>query len=136
MKWITRGMLLWCLVLTACAASKPNFGDEFERSVKAYNRLLRWREIESAGVTYIDPERQDQFQKQAESLKKRGITITDYRIISTRYLPEKQTGNALTEFDYYILPSSRIKTITYPQEWFYRENTKSWKLTSGLELFE
>jgi hypothetical protein len=136
MRMLTRGILLFsCLMLTACA-SRPDLSGEFDRSVKAYNRMLRWHEIENAGMTYIDPDQREQFLKQAETLKKRGLSVTDFRILSSRYIPERKAGDAVTEFDYYILPSNRIKTISYRQEWVYQENIKSWKLKSGLPLFE
>ena len=138
MKWVRRGMLLFCcLALSACAAQRQiNMGYDFDRSVKEFNRMLRWREIETAGMTYMDQEHRDEFLKQAEKLKKRGISITDFRIISKQYFPEQKTGDVIAEFDYYILPSNRIKTISYRQEWLYQESTKSWKLKNGLEPFE
>jgi hypothetical protein len=123
-------------MLTACATTKTELTDGFEQSVKAYNRLLRWHEMESAGITYIDPEIRDEYLKQAETLKKRGLSVTDYRILSSRYLPEKKAGDVMTEFDYYILPSNRVKTISYRQDWIFLENSKSWKLKSGLPAFE
>ena len=126
-----------CLTLAACATAKQTGVSEgFDRSVKAYNRMLRWHEIEKAGMTYIVPELQEEYLKQAETLKKRGLSVTDFRILSTKYLPEKQSGDAIAEFDYYILPSNRIKTAPYRQEWIYREDIKSWKLKSGLPAFE
>ena len=123
------------MTLTGCA-TQTGLIEEFDRSVKAYNRLLRWHEIESAGMTYIDPDLREEFLKRADILKKRGLSVTDFRILSTTYLPEKRSGDVVAEFDYYILPSNRVKTISYHQEWVYQENTKSWKLKSGLPLFE
>ena len=127
-----------CIVLMTLTGCATQIGliEEFDRSVKAYNRLLRWHEIESAGMTYIDPDLREEFLKRADILKKRGLSVTDFRILSTTYLPEKRSGDVVAEFDYYILPSNRVKTISYRQEWVYRENTKSWKLKSGLPLFE
>jgi hypothetical protein len=124
-----------CLLLAACA-TRPGLSEELDRSVKAYNRMLRWHEIESAVVTYTDPERQEECLKQADVLRKRGLSVTDFRILSTRYLPESQTGDAVAEFDYFILPSNRVKTLSSHQEWVYRENSKSWKINSGLPPFE
>jgi hypothetical protein len=124
-----------CLALTACA-THTGLSEEFDRNMKAYNRMLRWHEIENAVMTYSDSEQREESLKQAETLKKRGLSVTDYRILSSQYLPEKKTGDVIAEFDYYILPSIRVKTITYRQEWVYLENIKSWKLKSGLPSFE
>ncbi len=124
-----------CLMLAACA-TQTSLSEEFDRSVKAYNRMLRWHEIESAGMTYIDPELREEYLKQAESLKKRGLSFTDFRILSARYVPAKKAGDAVAEFDYYLLPSNRVKTISYRQAWVYTESDKKWKLMSGLPDFE
>ena len=87
-------------------------------------------------MTYIDPEQREENLKQAETLKKRGLSVTDFRILSSTYLPEKKSGDVVAEFDYYVLPSIRVKTISYRQEWVYLESIKSWKLKSGLPDFE
>ncbi len=137
MKLMIRGMLLFStLVLTACAIIQPSMSEEFDRSVKAYNKMLRWHEIENAGATYIDEELQEDFVKQAGTLKKRGLSVTDFRILSSKLLPEKKSGDVITEFDYYILPSNKIKTISYRQNWVYLEKAKTWKLKTGLPFFE
>ncbi|MDD2734545.1 MAG: hypothetical protein PHF56_11440 [Desulfuromonadaceae bacterium] len=137
-RWLTNGMvLLLCLMLTACAAAtQAGLSEEFDRSVKSYNRMLRWHEIENAGMTYIDPGLLDQYLKQAESLKKRGITVADYRILTSKYLPDNKSGDVNAEFDYYIMPSNKVKTISYRQDWVYRESTKSWILLTGLPVFK
>jgi hypothetical protein len=138
MRWLAHGIMLFSsLMLSACSgANLAGVGEEFDRSVKSYNRMLRWQEIENAGMTYIDPELRDQYLKQAKSLKKRGLTVADYRIVSSKYLPENNSGDAIAEFDYYILPSNRVKTVSYRQEWAYRESIKSWILKTGLPVFE
>ena len=137
---VSIGMLLvWGLLASSCATMRnKNIREECEKSIKGYNRMLRWQELESAGMVYIEQEQRDEFFKAAESLRKRGVTITDYRIRTMECLPEKGTAEVLAEFDYYILPSNRIKTKTYKQSWDYRQigEQKFWKLKSGLPLFE
>ena len=98
--------------------------------------MLRWQEVENAGMTYIEPEQRDEFMKGAESLKRRGVTLTDFRILTFECLPERKSGDVVAEFDYYILPSNRIKSVTYRQKWVYEDDLDSWKLKSGLPAFE
>jgi len=137
-RWLEKGIvLLSCIMLTACAAaSQAGLCEEFDRSVKSYNRMIRWHEIENAGMTYIEPELRDRYMNQAESLKKRGLTVADFRIVTSTCLPERRVGDVVAEFDYYMMPSSKIKTVSYRQEWAYRENIKSWILKTGLPVFE
>ena len=138
MKFLRSGLiLLCCLVMAGCATQKV-VREEFEKSMKGYNKMLRWHEIENAGMLYLAPEQLDAFMNSAEEIRKKGITITDYRILTWECLPEKNSATVLTEYDYYIMPSNRIKKLTYKQEWDYREisDRKSWKLKSGLPAFE
>jgi len=131
-------ILLCCLMAAACSAPNSTIQENFEKSMKSYNKMLRWHQIESAGTTFLTPERRDEFIKAAADIKKREVTITDFRILTTDCLPDKGTGEVVTEFDYYILPSNRIKTLSYRQEWVYRDfdGHKSWKVKNGLPVFE
>ncbi|HIJ97008.1 MAG TPA: hypothetical protein HPP94_14990 [Desulfuromonadales bacterium] len=136
MGWLKRvAALILCLIMTACS-TQDGIRDQFEKSLRAYNRMLRWQEVESAGMTYIDPVQRDKFMQAAESLKKRGVTMTDFRILSFECRVESKAGDAVTEFDYYILPSNRVKSVTYRQKWIYKEDQALWRLTSGLPAFE
>lgn len=137
-RWLTNmTVLLACLMLTACAAAtQANLSEEFDTSVKAFNRMLRWHDIENAGMTYIDPALRVRYLQQAESLKKRGLSVADFRIVTSQYLPENKSGAVLAEFDYFMMPSNILKTISYRQEWAYQENIKSWILKTGLPVFE
>ena len=143
MKQLYRYVLMFVvLMLCSCAlalqAKHSGIREDFEKSIKGYNKLLRWRDIEGAGMTYLDPELRDAFLKSAEDIKKRGVTITDYRILTSECLPEKKTGEVVVEFDYYALPSNRIKTLTYRQKWSYldTEEKKGWQLKTGLPPFD
>jgi len=135
-------MILVCLMLCSCAyalqAKHANIREEFEKSAKDYNKLLRWRDVEGAGMIYIDPELREAFMTTAEDFKKRGVTITDYRILTSECIPEKKSAEVVAEFDYYALPSNRIKTLTYRQKWIYldTEEKKGWQLKSGLPPFD
>lgn len=135
-------MIFVVLMLCSCSyvlqAKHANMREEFDRSSKDYNKLLRWREVENAGMIYMDPELRDAFMKSAGEIKKRGVTITDYRILTSECLPEKKTADMLVEFDYFTLPSNRIKTLTYRQNWVYldTEQKKGWQLKSGLPPFD
>jgi len=135
-------MVIVLMMLCSCAyalqAKHANIREEFDQSMKSFNKMLRWRDVESAGMVYLDPELREAFLKTAEEIKKRGVTITDYRILTSECLPEKGTAEVVADFDYYALPSNRIKTLTYRQKWTYldSEEKKGWQLKSSLPLFE
>jgi hypothetical protein len=136
-------LLLAGLTLGGCSAfdfiAKPGIRSEFDKNVKDYNRMLRWQEMETAGILYMNPSALDEFMTDVEAIKKREVSITDYRIITTDYNIEKEAAEVRVEFDYYVLPSNRIKKLIYKQEWVYSEfngSLKSWKLKSRLPAFE
>jgi len=131
-------LTLLCGFMLAACTTNTAIREDFDKSFKAYNRMLRWQEVEQAGMRYMEPEQRDAFMTVAEQLKKRKVTITDYRILTTECLPEAGSGDVSTEFDYFILPSNRIKTLTYRQKWVYREigGEKGWRVKSPLPAFE
>ena len=108
-------MIFVILMLCSCAyalqAKHANIRAEFDQSMKGYNKMLRWREVENAGMAYMDPELRDAFMK---------------------------TADVVADFDYYTLPSNRIKTLTYRQNWKYldTEEKKGWQLKTGLPPFD
>jgi len=112
-----------------CASGRAGSREEFEKNMKGYNRMLRWHEVENAGMVFLEPELREAFMKSAAALKRRGVTITDYRILTSECLPEKGSAEVIAEFDYYVIPSNRVKTLTYRQLWSYREegDQKGWR---------
>lgn len=129
-------VVLSCLATVACA-NHSGMREQFEKSVKDYNRLLRWHEIPAAGVHYMVPEQRKAFMAAAEKINTKDLSITDYRILTMECRTEKESGSAVVEFDYFILPSNRLKTLTYTQEWTYLDSggAKSWKVQSVLPAF-
>lgn len=126
-------ILICCFTLSACVTDMT-VRDQFDKETKNYNRMIRWHELENAVFIYMEAERRENFLNDVAALKKKGVTITDFRILATEYLQEKEIGHLITEFEYYIMPSNKIKTLIDKQEWVYREN--KWKLKSNLPKFE
>jgi hypothetical protein len=139
-------MVVALLMMCACAQigsyteklKMQELNEECEKSIKDYNKLLRWREIEKAGMLFVDRTLLDDYIKKAEKIKKREVTITDFRILTTECLAEKKSAAAVVEFDYYTLPSNRISTLTYRQNWKYvdTEEKKGWLIKTDLPEFE
>jgi len=100
--------------------------------------MIRWQEIAAAGPMYVTQESREQYINDSESIKKRDIIITDFRVTSMEYYEDKNQGKALVEFDYYILPSNLIKTLSDKQEWEYEGIgiEKGWKVKSPLPEFD
>ena len=135
---IIRGLLLLCLMIVSGCAYRMGTCEVHDQSMKAFNRLLRWHEVESAGMAYLESSLRDTFMKSAADMKKRGVVITDYRILTSECLADKRSAEVIAEFDYYVQPSVRVRSISYRQLWIFGDDDekKSWKLKSGLPPFD
>jgi uncharacterized protein YceK len=136
--------VLTSLLLNGCASyQKMNRQEECEKTIKNYNRMIRWQEAEKASIVFVDTKQRLVFDKGAELLRRRGITIADYRILAQECLPDKMKAEATVEFDYFVLPDYRLKTATDRQSWVFREQNPAeadpgtgWKLISPLPDFK
>lgn len=137
-------LLLVPLILGGCAAYKNmNRQEACDKMINDYSRMLRWQEAEKASIVFVDAKKRPDFDKTAEKLRRRGISIADYRILAKECMSNKKKAEATVEFDYYILPDNRLKTLTDHQTWIFREESpaepelaEGWKLTSPLPEFK
>ena len=115
--------------LTACRTLGVTTA-EFEKSSRDYSRMVRWQEFSTANSTYVEQDIRRAFEVKVAAAK--GITLVDYRILTLTCDPEKGEARATVEFDYYRLPSTRVRTVTDVQQWVYRdeEGESGWRLTS------
>lgn len=104
--------------------------------------MVRWMELEKAAISLVDNGQRDSFGKDAEQLRRRGITVVDTRVLAQQCQAERGAAEATLEYDYFALPDNRIKTVTDRQKWIYREEDKmkpeieeGWRLTSPLPAF-
>jgi hypothetical protein len=134
-----RIILLFLALLTSSSCSSiKNFtvADEFEKSSKSYNQMLRWHEWEKAALAFpIGPLRAEYALriKSAEN-----VTVTDFRVKSLECNPVKGEAKVAIDIDYYIPPSVTIKTVEDNQRWAYIDENgqKLWRLTTLLPEFK
>jgi hypothetical protein len=137
-------LLLAPLVLDGCSAYKNmNRQEDCEKVIKDYSKLIRWQEQENASLAFVDKKQQPDFNKAVEKNRRRGLSIADFRILAKQCMSDKKMAKATVEFDYYVLPDNRVKTVTDYQTWIYREENEKepdlgegWKLTSPLPEFK
>jgi len=130
------------LMLCSCAAYRTyNRGETCEKTIKDYSKLVRWLEMERAVIAMVDKEQREAYAKTAETVRRRGITMVDARILAQECRPERGTAEATMEFDYFFMPDNRLKTVTDRQQWVYRETqpdgqVTGWKLISPPPMFK
>ena len=128
-------ILCTILTLTGCTANRA-MQSAFDKSIREYNRMLRWQEFDLACNTYAAEEIRSEC---SSRLAKSGdITIVDTRLIEKHCNPEKREGTATLQLDYYLLPSNRVKTVEYQQSWNYYEELRGtgWWIKTPPPLFQ
>ena len=137
-------LLIAPLLFGGCAAYKTmNRQENCDKVMKDYSRMIRWNEAEKIGMALVGPKQRAAFDKTAESIRRRGVSMVDYRILAKQCMSEQKKAEATVEFDYFILPDNRLKTITDHQTWIFLEENpqdptagEGWKITSSLPEFK
>ncbi len=123
-RWMYAALVL--LVLSACQ-SMTGTGEDLQRSVREYNRLLRWQEGNEAVTRFVQPRRQPDYLKRPG--REEAPQIVDYRVGTVSWLSPGSVAVVPVELDYYLLPSATVKTVVDSQEWRYTEG-QGWQITS------
>lgn len=124
-------------LLTACGTLKKiNIGGEFEKSSRSYMQLVRWREFESAAVTYVDPPLLQEYRKRVNDAGE--VKVADYRVRAMECDPVKGKATVRVDLDYYRPPSTRVFTVEDVQKWSYDEENgrQEWRLKTLLPEFK
>jgi hypothetical protein len=124
-------LLMLVMVLGACS---HNVRDEFDESLKQYNDLFRWNELETTSVFVADPLRADYIVR-AKAAK--NIRVVDFRVIGSRYDEKRNKASVEVQVDYYLLSSATVKSLRDTQEWSYQgeKGARRWRLVSQLPEF-
>ncbi|PLX77954.1 MAG: hypothetical protein C0614_09235 [Desulfuromonas sp.] len=83
---------------------------------------LRWMQF-SAAAAYLKPELRDGFLAQFDDTK--DLTVVDVRLDEVTLSPDGKQIETKIEMDYYLLPSTTIKTFPILQTWNYFELGKT-----------
>ncbi len=134
---IQRAALLLLLLLFLAGCRNPYLvAQRFDDSYREYNRLVRWQEHENACMSYADPSVADECFARAKGAK--GASMADYRVKSMEMDPEKGTATVRVEIDYYVLPSTRLKTLEDVQQWRYEQvdGKERWRIATPIPEFK
>lgn len=120
-------MSLLIFLLSGCSMPFTE-RERLDDQLKSYRNVVRWREMEKAAVIVDEPLRAE-YLKRSKTVRS-SIQIVDSRMISTDLESSGEVANVIMEFDYHILPSTRVKTVVDRQKWkLFKTDMKSyWKL--------
>lgn len=131
-------ILLMALTVAACgkvAATKR--GNQFQKTLKEYNALIRWGYYEKAGA-FINMRAGVPRQLDLEYLQE--IRVTHYEIIRQIAigddLKDPREIAIDVDVDYYHDRTLRVKSIKYQQLWWHDEVAEQWFLDGDLPDFK
>ena len=117
------------LLLSACQSMHiSKVAEDFDKGTRGYFRMVRWNELDKAPLSFVDETLRSEFEKRVKA--SREVQIADYRVKHMECQPEKGEGEVTVEWDYYIPPAVKLKTVEDPQKWRYVEEKekKGWML--------
>lgn len=133
---IHRAVVLVVLALVLAGCRNPYLvAQRFDDTYREYNRLVRWQEHQNACLGFADPSVAEECLARAGVAK--GASMADYRVKGVDIDPAKGTATVRVEFDYYVLPSTRLKTLEDVQEWHYEkvDGAERWRIVTPLPDF-
>ena len=108
-------LLLLSLALVACAALNSPAKQQKE-ALDKFMYALRWR-LHPEAAAYFTDEYGEAFLAQMEALV--GLNVTEVRLNKVEIKEEGQRADTVMEMDYFILPSTTLKTLKIKQTWRY-----------------
>ena len=125
------------LILSACHSLHiSKVAEDFDKATRSYFRMVRWNELDKAPLSFVDDTLRQEFEKRVKA--SRDVQIADYRVKQMECRPEKGDGEVTVEWDYYIPPAVKLKTVEDPQKWRYVEEKEKqgWMLMTLFPEFK
>ncbi len=111
-----RLLLLTLVLLAACAPPKMAPQAQFEITRRDFAERLRWGDFAGAARHLAPPQREDFQRRFADSPD---LHITDVRLESAEAGDGGRQVVTWSTIEYYLLPSTTVKTFRFRQEWEY-----------------
>lgn len=119
------------LVLASCATTADK-ADKLERTVRGYEKALRWAKFDMA-YSYFKWESGEQ-PVIPENLK--SIRLTQYRIANRKFDEDSMTASQVVTINYYNQSDLRERELEDHQQWKYFSDEKRWYLISKPPAFK
>jgi len=130
MKKIFWALLLGAVLTSACVSTFDFRREElFEDTAKAYGRLIRWSDFESAQA-FLGPA-----ESGAKATLPKDVRVTGYEVRQTAYDPGKHKVVQVVSISYFLTNDPRHRTLQDQQLWEFDSATDTWLLKSGLPNF-
>ena len=127
--WLT--LLGLTLLAGGCATPADKF-DTLDRSLRGYEKAVRWGKFDIAYTFYRSGD--DQQLIAPQYLK--DIRVTRYEVNSRDFNSETMTTKQIVTISYYHMDTQRERSITDTQNWEYDKEKKRWFIVSEPPSFQ
>lgn len=126
-------LLLSSVVLTgvSCAYSPKAF-ESLDKTLKAYERAIRWRDFDFARALQKNPQKVSDFKR----LRLKNIRVTSYKVINKIISPDLSKTEVVVDIRYYSENSAVERVITDRQTWLYDDVKDRWQLDTAFPDFQ
>lgn len=119
------------LLLTGCATTSDMM-DKLNTSLRGYEKAIRWAKFDSA---YSYHKWDDDEQASIPSYME-NIRVTHFETMGEKFDPKNKVMKRTVKLRYYNTEYQREKSMRYPQEWKFFEDSKRWYLVSAPITFQ
>lgn len=123
--------LIFSTLMSSCAYT-PEALESLDKTLKAYDRAIRWGDYKFARVLQKKPVEVSDFQRQ----RLKSIRVTSYKIISKVIAPDYSRTDLIVDIRYYFESSAVERVITDRQSWIYDSEVDRWQLDSPFPDFK
>ncbi|WP_455217927.1 hypothetical protein [Kaarinaea lacus] len=116
---------LMALALSGCATTSDKL-DRLERSVRGYEKALRWAKFDMA-YSYVKWESGEQPMVPAYL---KNIRLTNYSVANNKFDEDSMTASQVVTIYYYNQSDLREKQVEDHQQWKYFDDVDRWLLVS------
>jgi len=124
-------LLFSMLILSSCSFTPEAF-DSLDKTLKAYEKAIRWQDYKFARVFQLNPVEISDFQRQ----RLKSIRVTSYKVIHKVISHDFSKTDMLVDIRYYQDSSAVERVITDRQKWIYDAEADRWQLDSPFPDFK
>jgi len=124
-------LILSSFNLSSCSYT-PEALESLDKTIKAYERAIRWRDFNFARALIKNPKEISDFTRQ----RLQNIRVTSYKVINKIITPDYSKTNLIVDIRYYYDNSVVERVITDRQTWIHDENLNRWQLETPFPDFK
>ncbi len=120
------------LIISGCAviADKTRM-EKFVNITDAYESVVNRSDF-NAAQRFMDP---SAINRKVDPKRQKNINVVDYEVKNLTVSEDRLEVNQDVEIEYYLIDRYILQTIRYNQLWKYQEDSKSWRIHTGLPIF-